>query len=272
MKPLRFVTVQAENTVSVADALAEWLTANGPVPVQFEPTDDWQQAYNDVEAGVIELAWICGWPYVQMAAKVEPPVELLVAPVMNGERYADRPIYFSDVVVRKDRQFRTFADLRGAHWAINEPGSQSGYHITRYRLATMGESGDFFGCVEQAGSHAAALTAVLEGTTDAAAIDSTLLSWMVRRDPSLTERLRIIDMLGPSPIPPIVAARKVERPVSDHLRLLLSTMHNSASGRAVLRKGDLRRFAIVDDAGYDPIREMAAASRHISLAVGERPI
>lgn len=271
MKPLRFVTAQAENTVPVSEAVAGWLGTNGPVPVQFEHADDWQQVYQDVATGAVDLAWICGWPYVQLAAKVEPPIELLVAPVMVGDRYDNQPIYYSDVIVREDSPYERFADLRGAHWAINEPGSQSGYHITRFQLATMSESADFFGCVEEAGSHAAALSAVLAGTVDAAAIDSTVLSWKMHHEMSLAARLRIIDSLGPSPIPPIVVARSVEHTETRQLRKLLSTMHKTASGEAVLRAGDLRRFAIVVDADYDPIRHMAAASRHISLLDATRP-
>lgn len=265
LKPLRITTVQAANTVAVTEGLSDWLSTHGPVPVQFQPTGNWRQMYAEIEAGEMDLAWICGRPYVEMMARAEPPVELLVAPVMRGGRYADQPIYFSDVVVRAESPFQEFSDLRGARWAFNEPGSQSGYHITCYQLAMMGESAAFFGHIEAAGSHAAALEAILAGRIDAAAIDSTFLSWMTDRDPSVAEEVRIIASLGPSPIPPIVAARSIDQSLRHQLRALLSNMHAMRDGQGVLHLGDVARFTVVEDSDYDAIRRMASVSRDISL-------
>src|SRR2546421_2824087 len=81
--------------------------------------------YDDLEHA--DLAFVCSLPYVECAQLVEP----LAAPVLSGERYGDRPIYFSDVVVHADSPICSFAELRGRSWAYNEPRSQSGYGITR---------------------------------------------------------------------------------------------------------------------------------------------
>jgi phosphonate transport system substrate-binding protein len=51
--------------------------------------------------------------YVQLARRNRPPIELPGAPVLQGERYGGRPIYFSDVLVHRDSPFCSFADLRG---------------------------------------------------------------------------------------------------------------------------------------------------------------
>jgi len=61
-----------------------------------------------------------------------PPVELLAAPVLEGERYRDQPIYFSDVIVARRNPARSFADLRGASWSYNDPDSHSGYGVVLY--------------------------------------------------------------------------------------------------------------------------------------------
>jgi ABC-type nitrate/sulfonate/bicarbonate transport system substrate-binding protein len=60
-----------------------------------------------------------------------PKLTLLAAPLPAGARYGGKPIYFSDVVVRRDSPYQTFADLRGVTWGYNEPGSQSGYNVVR---------------------------------------------------------------------------------------------------------------------------------------------
>jgi phosphonate transport system substrate-binding protein len=80
-------------------------------------------------------------PYVDLMDLPEPPVELLAAPVLVGERYGGRPIYFSDVIVRRDSPIHCFAELRGRSWTYNDTASHSGYNLTRYQLLRAGETG-----------------------------------------------------------------------------------------------------------------------------------
>ena len=96
-----------------------------------------------------------------------------------ARRYQDRPVYFSDVVVRRDRaHFESFVDLRGASWAYNEPRSHSGFNVVRAYLAESGHLDDFFGAVVESGAHSESLEMVLSGRVDGAAIDSTVLEWL----------------------------------------------------------------------------------------------
>ena len=72
------------------------------------------------------------------------PAEPIAAPVLQGERYGGRPIYFSDVIVHRDSDARSFMDLRDRSWSFNDPLSQSGYGITRYHMLSIGEIDGFF--------------------------------------------------------------------------------------------------------------------------------
>ena len=47
--------------------------------------------------GSIQAGWVCGIVYVN-----HPELKLLAAPVMRGDRYAVRPVYFSDLVVLRE--------------------------------------------------------------------------------------------------------------------------------------------------------------------------
>jgi len=254
---LILATCQAHNTVPISRALADYLSERLAIPVAFAGDADWQVCFRGIAGGDIALGWICGRPYTRLVDDRRAPIRLLVAPVMAGERYGGRPVYFSDVVVRADSPFRRFDDLRGASWAYNEPGSQSGYTITQYRLAMMGEGGDFFGRVVGSGAHVRSLAMVLSGEVDASAIDSTVLEWELAGDPDLGRRLRIIDTFGPSPIPPLVASTRLDPALFASIRDLLLSLHETAEGRAILEIGRLARFAAVTDGDYDAIREMA---------------
>jgi phosphonate transport system substrate-binding protein len=197
---------------------------------------------------------------------VESDVELLAVPVPRGDRYQGRPVYFSDVIVRRDRPFRFFLDLRGASFAYNEPRSHSGFNIVRSYLADLLGSDHFFGEVVESGTHSASLAMVLSGQADCAAIDSTVLDWLMDERRDLPEQIRIIETLGPSPIPPWVISRKVSTSLRRELRALLLCMHTKAGGRSILTQAGLERFIEAQDGDYDPIRIMAKKAEQVSLA------
>ena len=85
--------------------LAAYLTQRLGVPVALVETSSWQDRERRFDAGEIDLCWICGLPYVE---KVDSgvPIGLGVAPVMQGERYGNAPVYFSDVVVHAQSPYQ----------------------------------------------------------------------------------------------------------------------------------------------------------------------
>ena len=201
-----------------------------------------------------DLAFVCGLAYVVWGGATEP----LVAPVLTDERYKGEPIYFSDVVVRCDSGFHSFADLRNASWVYNEPYSQSGFGIVRSHLARCGYGDSFFRRETEVGSHEAALHLVAEGEADVAAIDSHVLATFLPSHPRLDGRLRAIHTLGPSPIQPLVAARHLPEALKAAVRCALVDLANDPKARIVLRRGHVACFVPVQDSAYDSIREMRA--------------
>jgi phosphonate transport system substrate-binding protein len=261
MNILKLTSCQAHNTIPVSREIAAYLSQRLDFAVEFVEDVAWPDRYRLLDEGQIHAAWICGLPYVR---RVDSGVELLAAPVMAEERYQNRPVYFSDVVVRRDSRFQTFADLRGASWSFNEPGSQSGYNITRYHLATLGETAGFFGRVIGSGAHRQSLRLILEGEIDASAIDCTVLEWELALRPEIGDQIRIIDALGPSPIPPWVVSTAVPTEIRHQLRRLLVGLHEEEHGRSILALGQLARFTAVTDEDYDPIRRMAKEAEGVS--------
>lgn len=251
---LRFVTFLAPNMLSVYEYIARRVGDLLGVATELATGSCYE------EIGEADVAFLCGLPYVVMARRAVAPVEPLAAPVLRGTRYGGRPVYFSDVIVRHDSSYRSFADLRGRSWAYNEPLSQSGYGITRQRLLEMGETAGYFGRVVEAGWHEAALRMVCAGEVDAAAVDSHVLAVACRDNPELGDRLRVIDTLGPSPIQPVVAARRLPTALKGEIRAALLELAEDDEGREALAAGFIDRFVPVDDRSYDPIRAMLQAA------------
>lgn len=256
MDTITISTIQAPNSEAICREIAGYVAARLGARISFAADVDWQAREVMLHSGEVDVCWICGLPYVRKVDELGLGIELVAAPVMRGARYGGKPIYFSDVIVRADSRFQTFADLRGCRWAFNEPGSQSGYAIVQYHLAMLGERERYFGEVIESGGHLQSLELILAGEIDASAIDSIVLELELARDPSLAGKLRAVEVMGPSPIPPWVINKSMPGEVRAALRDAFLTMHADQQGRLILAAGLMDHFVAVSDADYDVIREM----------------
>lgn len=263
---LRITSCMADNAEATCRAISAWLGERIGIATEFVDCIPWQERERELDAGRIHLCWICGLPYVRKADAIPPQVEACVAPVMALSRYAGAPVYYSDIVVRRDSPYRDFADLRGSTLAYNEPDSHSGHNILRHRLAELGETRGYFGRVIESGAHQVSLRMIAEGSIDASAIDSTVLEAEIARSPQLVKALRVIGTLGPSPMPPWVLHRALDPSLRADIRDGLLAMHADPAGRQILAHWGIAHFVTVDDAHYDPIRDMARQAADIPLA------
>jgi len=202
---------------------------------------------------------------VQLVRAAPGLLEPVAAPVLQALPWAEqrpsylgRPVYYSDVVVRADRPWRSFDALRGRSWAYNDPDSHSGYNVTRAALVRRGETRGFFGRVVEAGFHQRALRMVAAGEVDAAAIDCQVLAIELRDQAELGRQIKLIDALGPSTIQPIVAAGRLPAALRADLRAALLALADEPGAREQLGFGFVDRLAAVTDADYDDIRAMLA--------------
>jgi phosphonate transport system substrate-binding protein len=252
--PLRFATFLAPNMLPVyrflTDRIGERLDRRVELVVG--------RSFDQFEAGEADLGVICGLPYVWLTARRPPPLEPLAAPVLSGPRYGGRPVYYSDVIVRRDSPITCLEELEGRSWAYNEPASHSGHTVTLYSLVRMGARPGFLGKVVEAGFHQRALRLVAAGSVDATAIDSQVLAIELRDHPRLADRLRLVGAFGPSTIQPVVVASRLSARLKDQVRELLVGLGDDPTAQAALDYGFIRRFAPVDDAAYDDIRGMQA--------------
>ena len=253
---LKFTTCQAEIAESFCKALTAFMEQRLGISTEFIADIPWQERQALLDRGQIDVCWICGLPYVRKRSGDSTTLELLAAPIMRHERYAMKPVYYSDVVVHAESHFRTFEDLRGATWAYNERGSHSGYNVIRYHLAASGMAGSYFSRVVESGSHQDSLQMILQRSIDASALDSTVLEMEIMRNPSVADKFRTIAVLGPSPAPPWVIHRSVPQRIREQLRMEFLAMHRDPQGRRILESAGFLRFCPVSDEHYDPIREM----------------
>jgi phosphonate transport system substrate-binding protein len=263
MDRLRFGTYLAPNVLPVYEAVTEEVGRALAIATELIVQTDYESCRRDEN----EVCFVCSLPYVAFEREGISPAVPVAAPVLTGERFAGRPIYFSDVIVQSDSPFRTFADLRGRSWAFNEPLSWSGYGITRYHLVRLGETGGFFGEVVEAGFHEESIRLVAKGEVDASAIDCQVLAVAMRDDPDLARSLRVIDSLGPSTIQPVAVSKRVPVDLRRAIVEVLLSMGDDPRSRERLAQGSVERFVSVGPSSYDDIRQMLDATESAGFTV-----
>ena len=252
MSHLRFGTFLAPSLLPTYEAIAETVGSMLGVTIDVVVETDYRRCIEDAH----DVCFVCSLPLVTHEREGVAAAVPVAAPVLVGERYGGRPIYFSDVIVHRDASARTFQDLRGASWAYNEPMSQSGYGVTRHHLLSLGETDGFFGEVIAAGFHQTAIAMVRDRSVDASAIDSHVLELAMQDDPSLAHDIRVIDTLGPSTIQPIAVTKRFHPELREAIRSALTSLHRRPGMGDVLARARIDRVAAVGLEDYDDVRRM----------------
>lgn len=227
-------------------------------------------SYAECARDVDDVCFVCSVPYLLFAAAGRIDMEVIAAPVLIGDRYEGRPVYFSDVVVSASSAATSFDDLRGGAWAYNEPFSHSGYLVVLHHLLSIGEGAGFFGRWVEAGFHSTALRMVADGRVDGAAIDSQVLSIELRDEPELADRVKVIGTIGPSTIQPIVtSASRLSSAERDEIRAALLDLGSNPRARALLDAAMVERFVAIEGDGYADILAMLGRVQQAGLVGAE---
>ncbi|WP_416668859.1 phosphate/phosphite/phosphonate ABC transporter substrate-binding protein [Egbenema bharatensis] len=214
---------------------------------RFDPLDD-----PDLINDRIDLALICGLPFIRQYQQA-PLYQPLVAPIMQSARYADRPVYFSDVIVRASSGIKSFDALADKTFCYNDPGSNSGYNLPCYHLIQKGYSPIFFGSVWQSGSHQRSIQAVITGEADWAAIDSTVLEQELRTVPEFAHQLRVIESISPCPMPPMIVAQRLGGTLIEHIRTAL--LNPGDSLKHTMTQAGIQRYEPVSVERYQELAD-----------------
>jgi len=200
--------------------------------------------------------FMCGYPF----ATAMPQPALLAAPLPAGARYAGRPVYWTDLVVRADSGIADLADTFGRRIAWTTEDSQSGWHAPRLLLAAYARERKVPLFAQSLGPLVTPRNialAVAESRADIGPLDSYAHDLLRAHDPALAAQLRVIASTEPTPIPPLVGAP--EMPAGDATRLrdallAVGQAPELAPVRATLR---LSGFAAVTPDSYRTLADDA---------------
>ncbi len=149
--------------------------------------------------------FMCGYPIALKLADVVP----VAAPIPSATWAGGKPLYRSDLIVRRDSAFQTLEDTFGgtAGWTVEH--SHSGFNAWRHHLMRYRSPARPKLYREMRGSLVTArniLDSVLDGSIDVGPLDSYWHSLIAKHLPGLTEDIRVVASTGLAPIPAFVAS------------------------------------------------------------------
>ena len=168
--------------------------------------------------------------------------------------------YHGYIFARRDVRIRTVADMKGKRFAFVDRATTAGYlfplayfkeHGVSDPHAYLGES--FF-----AGSHDAAILAVLNREADIGAAKNTIYDQMLANNPRIEKELVILATSGVVPQNCLAVRKNLDPKLKEALEGVLLNMDKDAQGAEVLQKFGARGFIETRDSDYEYLYKLSA--------------
>lgn len=231
----------------------DYLQRRTGVVIQFVQRSSYREILEQVVAGDLDVAWLCGFPYVMERRRLR----LMAAPLFHG-----KPEYHSYLITQSSLSANELQELSGTVFAYSDPNSFSGYLYPRHRLQLSGLSSDshfrrsFF-----TWSHRKVVEAVAIGLADAGAVAGYVWETMAKLYPMVTEQTRVIRRSDAYGFPPFVARADLDEQLFQRIQTVFLEMRNDKDGARLLEELNMDGFVPAEDEMYESIAEIVKASR-----------
>jgi ABC-type phosphate/phosphonate transport system substrate-binding protein len=153
----------------------------------------------------LACAFMCGFPFTRARIPPKP----VAAPVPLAAPMAGRPVYATRLVVRAESAFQSLEDTFGGRLGYTADDSHSGYNALRHHLLPywLQHSDKLYR--ESVGplyTPRRVIEAVLAKDIDVGPLDSYAFDLMLRHEPDLGKRIRIVATTESAPVPFLVAS------------------------------------------------------------------
>jgi phosphonate transport system substrate-binding protein len=253
-RPLHLVLTPSQKPTDLLTTGEEFAKVVGQlagIPVRVTVASDYAAVIEALRNRTADLAFVHPVGYV--LASREAKATILVRNLWHG-----KATFTSRIYVRKESKLTTLEQLRGKTMAFVDPASSSGYTYPMVLLIQRGlvqnrDPKTFFREVVFAGSHDAAMRALLNGHVDAiASFDMAREQYL--KDPAERERIAWVAETPAIPEAGIAVREGLDPAVRDRVRAALLQIRAPAHAALLKRLYDIDGFEPAEDRDYDPVR------------------
>ncbi|WP_283147583.1 phosphonate ABC transporter substrate-binding protein [Silvimonas soli] len=210
---------------------------------------DYNGVIEALRSGKLDVAYLGPFSYA-LANQVADAEAFAVAVTKKNNSSA----YHSLIIVRKESDISSLAQLKGHTFAFVDPSSTSGHLFPKAALQKAGYDTDkLFSRTVFSGSHDASILAVANKKVDAAAVADRILASAIARGVVKQDDFKVVWTSSPIPESPMVWRKDLDPATKEKLSKAFANIKDLPWGD----QGMLAGFQPTNDAAYDIIRETA---------------
>ena len=178
--------------------------------------------------------------------------QLLVEPLARPVNLDGTSTYHGYIFVRKDSGIRVPADMRGKRFAFVERATTAGYlfPLAYFRASGVHDLQEYLGQSFFAGSHDAAILAVLNKEADVGAAKNTIYDQLAGENGRIEQELVVLAASGVVPQNCLAVRKDLDPILKQELKKVLLDMDKNPEGAEVLRQFGARGFIETSDRDY----------------------
>lgn len=233
--------------------LAGYLTEKSGIPIRLTIMSRYGEVLQRFKALHLDGAFLNS--YTATLAIDELGMEPIARPINLAGEAATHGLIFT----RRDSAIRRIAEMRGKSFAFVDPATTEGYlfPLALLRKHGVADLNTFFSRHFFTGSHASAISAVLDGRADLGVAKDRVYHLTVAKDPSIAQELVILEESPPTPETTLCLKQDLPADQREKLSKIMLEMDQSREGREVLKTIGSLRFTRADKADFDIVRQMA---------------
>lgn len=218
--------------------------------VSFVARESYQVILDMLAADQLDVAWICGYPYVRQESKFS----LLAVPL-----YQDKPHYQSYLIRSKsaNSSIQGWNDLRDRVLAYSDPLSNSGWLVAQAQLAKVNLKSRDLKRTFFAHGHRNVVESVAAQLADAGSVDGYVWETMRLQGMNAVAMTEVVWKSEFFGFPPLVTRKGVAHQYFEKLQTALLAMPQDKVGEALLRAMNLNGFTAGTSKIFDSIRLQA---------------
>jgi phosphonate transport system substrate-binding protein len=238
--------------------LSDYLDRKTGMDIEIKPLSNYGQLYEEMRDGKIDGGFFGSMVYGITRARIG------IIPLVRAVQPNGKSTYTGLLFVRKDAGIKRPADMKGRTIALVDPATSAGYLAQKEYLAAHGIDMEKDLKIYWAGSHEAAIRAVLSHQAELGGAKNNVVAKFRRENRVFDASVEIINENPKKGLPEnTLAVRKgLERVKREKLKKVLLAMNSDQEGKTVLAKFGASRFIATSDEDFKPLYDWV---RHLKI-------